>query len=120
MRKLIRLVAEDGGSAIKSEPRAELLPFISQKEALILQLLVARGETYGLALVDASEGALKRGTVYVTLDRMEDKGLIESKKAPHTPGEGPSKRMYKATGYGARVLQAWELVGLNSAREMGR
>ena len=35
---------------------------------------------YGLQLVEQSEGALKRGTVYVTLGRMEAKGLVESEQ----------------------------------------
>jgi DNA-binding PadR family transcriptional regulator len=91
----------------KGEERTQLLPLLSPKEACILQLLVARPEMYGLALVDASEGELKRGTVYVTLNRMEEKGYIESRKDPGAPGEGPTKRMYKATGYGLRVLMSW-------------
>jgi|GEM_PF-1080894 len=117
MKKLIRvLTGKDAGT---EEARVELLPLISPKEALILRLLVAQGEMYGLQLVDASEGELKKGTVYVTLDRMEDKGFIESKKDPHTPGEGPSKRMYKPTGLGERVLHAWETLALASEREVG-
>ena len=32
---------------------------------------------FGLALVERSGGALKRGTVYVTLGRMEAKGLLD-------------------------------------------
>ena len=31
---------------------------------------------YGLELVTESEGALKRGTVYVTLGRLEEKGYV--------------------------------------------
>jgi DNA-binding PadR family transcriptional regulator len=96
----------------------EPLPLMSPIEALIVRLLIGGGEMYGLQLVDASEGELKRGTVYVTLNRMEDKGFIESRKEP-TPGEGPARRMYKVTGHGERVLRAWE--GLAQlAQEAGR
>lgn len=64
---------------------------------------------YGLEMVKASEGQLKRGTIYVTLNRMEDKGYIKSQAAARHPNAiGPSKRLYKATQYGTRVLVAWK------------
>ena len=54
------------------------LPTVSAKERIVLELLVSSGAKYGLQLVDESRGRLKRGTVYVTLGRMEQKGLVES------------------------------------------
>ena len=50
---------------------------VSPKELLVLELL-RHQELYGLQLVAASRGRLKRGTVYVTLGRMEEKGCITS------------------------------------------
>jgi DNA-binding PadR family transcriptional regulator len=85
------------------------IPRLSSKEALILRLLVAKGEMYGLELVNESGGELKRGTVYVTLGRMADKGYVESRTIPQDDGSGMPKRLFHATGYGARVLSAWEL-----------
>jgi PadR family transcriptional regulator PadR len=85
------------------------IPRLSPKEAQILSLLVARGEMYGLELVEESGGELKRGTVYVTLGRMVDKGYVESRQVPQADGSGMPKRLFQATGYGARVLNAWEL-----------
>ncbi len=86
------------------------IPRLSPKEMEILQLLIARGEAYGLEMVKASEGRLKRGTIYVTLNRMEEKGYVESRKAPVQAGQqGPPRRLYKATGHGARVLDAWRM-----------
>ena len=62
---------------------------------------------YGLQLVEASQGGLKRGTVYVTLGRMEQKGLIESESEPAPDGRGGlPRRMYRATGQGVRILDA--------------
>ncbi|HLL47389.1 MAG TPA: helix-turn-helix transcriptional regulator [Longimicrobiaceae bacterium] len=81
------------------------IPNLSSKEAEILQLLVAHGEMYGLELVKNSE-SLKRGTVYVTLSRMGDKGFVESRQVEPADGSGPPKRIYRATGLGARVLRA--------------
>src|ERR1039458_7858704 len=91
------------------------VPHLSAKEALILQLLIGSfHEMYGLELVGASEGKLARGTVYVTLSRMEDKGLVSSKQEPTPPREGGlPRRMYEATGLGCRVYDAWQAAQLH-------
>ena len=63
---------------------------------------------YGLQLVERSDGALKRGTVYVTLGRMESKGFIESEQEPPNPGAiGLPRRIYRPTALGERMLRAW-------------
>ena len=80
---------------------------LTKKEEVIMNLLFERDEMYGLDMVKNSR-ELKRGTVYVTLDRMEDKGLISSRLVdPEKGSRGPARRMYKLTGAGKRVLQAW-------------
>ena len=87
--------------------RLSVFPRLSPKEALILDLLRS-GEMYGLELVTSSDGALKRGTVYVTLGRMEEKGFITSRleAAPADAG-GLPRRLYEPTALGRRVLAAW-------------
>ena len=45
-------------------------------ERAILFLLSNGGPSYGLQLVKASGGRLKRGGIYVTLGRMAAKGLV--------------------------------------------
>ncbi|PYR44091.1 MAG: hypothetical protein DMF93_01315 [Acidobacteria bacterium] len=81
---------------------------LAKKERLILELLVSRGAMYGLQFVERSEGALKRGTVYVTLGRMESKRLIESEQAAPEPGAiGLPRRIYRPTPLGERTLRAW-------------
>ena len=84
------------------------IPTLPPKEALILDLLVRGKELYGLELVAASKGRLKRGTVYVTLGRMEDKGYLASRleDAPPSAG-GLPRRIYEPTAFGRRVLRAW-------------
>ena len=76
---------------------------LSPTERLILELL-SGDEMFGLQLVEQSKGALKRGTVYVTLGRMEDKGFIESRldETP-PPGGGLPRRLYRPTALGLRV-----------------
>lgn len=81
---------------------------LSPKEQLILELLARGDEMYGLQLVAGSRRRLKRGTVYVTLGRMEEKGYISSRsdEAPSATG-GLPRRLYQPTALGRRVLAAW-------------
>jgi DNA-binding PadR family transcriptional regulator len=84
------------------------VPRLSPTELLILELLAGE-EMFGLQLVEQSKGALKRGTVYVTLGRMQDKGFVESRTEKQPPGAiGLPRRLYRPTAYGLRVLEAWE------------
>jgi PadR family transcriptional regulator, regulatory protein PadR len=84
------------------------LPTLSTKESLILELLAGAREMYGLELVAASGGALKRGTVYVTLGRMEDKGYITSRLEDAPPAAGGlPRRLYVPTPLGREILHAW-------------
>lgn len=86
------------------------LPSVSRKELLILEMLIqSKRELYGLEMVEASNGNLKRGTIYVTLQRMQEKGLVDSKPEPRTAPEiGIPRRVYSVTGHGQRVYQAYE------------
>jgi PadR family transcriptional regulator len=81
---------------------------LPRKERAILELLSSQGPMYGLQLVEESGGTLKRGTVYVTLGRMETKGLVESQQEPLPPGGiGLPRRIYRPTALGERMLRAW-------------
>lgn len=74
----------------------------------MLQLLGRGREMYGLELVAASRGRLKRGTVYVTLGRMEEKGYISSAlEDPPDGAGGLPRRIYSPTALGRRMLAAW-------------
>jgi PadR family transcriptional regulator PadR len=85
------------------------VPSLSRTERIILELL-ATEETFGLGLVERSNGALKRGTVYVTLGRMQEKGYVESRTEPLPPGAmGLPRRIYRPTAHGLRVFNAWAL-----------
>ena len=91
---------------------------LSAKESVILQLLVRHAQAYGLELVSASRGRLKRGTVYVTLGRMEEKGYITSRleDAPPEAG-GLPRRIY--TPNRARAAGAGGLVAAHEVSDPG-
>ena len=86
------------------------LPSISGTESLLLDLLEGR-ERFGLELVDASGGSIKRGSVYVLLSRMEAKGFVESRQEERQRGAiGLPRRLYRATPYGLKVRDAYRLL----------
>lgn len=92
---------------------------LPRKERLILELLASEGPMYGLQLVEHSGGALKRGTVYVTLGRMEAKGLVESQQESLPPGAiGLPRRVYRPSALGQRMLRAWAAFARELAWEM--
>jgi len=76
----------------------------------VLDLLEA-SERYGLELVVASRGRLKRGSIYVTLGRMEAKAFIASRQEDRSPGAiGLPRRLYRPTAYGLKVRDAYRLL----------
>ena len=77
---------------------------VSTNERLILSLLSSGGPSYGLQLVDASQGRLKRGGIYVTLGTMEQKGLVSSDL------QADGRRVYQLSGLGHRALAAMEIM----------
>ena len=86
------------------------LPRLSATERVILELLATNGELFGLEMIERSGGRLKRGTVYVTLGRMQGKGYLESRQEPLPPGGiGLPRRLYRPSGLGRRILDAWTL-----------
>ena len=78
---------------------------LARTERLILSLLSTGGPSYGLQLVEASRGRLKRGGIYVTLGKMEEKGLVSSTV------QDDGRRIYELKGLGHRALAAMEIMG---------
>jgi PadR family transcriptional regulator PadR len=110
---------EDPKEELTMSDIARLIPRLSATERLILDLL-REGELFGLQLVDRSDGALKRGTVYVTLGRMQDKGYVESRTEPLPQGAiGLPRRWYRPTTYGLRVHDAWSMAARSFAAQTG-
>lgn len=84
-----------------------LIPRLTEKERVILDLLEDHGELFGLDLVARSGGELLRGTVYTTLARMMDKGLLDRRTVPPRDGRGGKPvQLYSPTDLGSRVRRA--------------
>lgn len=101
------------------EGKKEKVLTLSNTESLVLQLLLDKNrELFGLEMIEESEGRLKRGTIYVTLQRMEEKGLITSRQEARSGGEvGIPRRLYCPTGHGVRLYQGLEMLAMRLAGE---
>jgi PadR family transcriptional regulator, regulatory protein PadR len=86
---------------------------LGQFEQLVLTAILMQGEdaAYGVTIHSkvrelAQPRAVSLGAVYVTLDRLEDKGLISSWLSDPTPERGGrAKRCYRLEALGERALQ---------------
>lgn len=85
---------------------------LGQFEQLVLTAILNLGDNaYGVTIHAkvrelARPKAVSLGAIYVTLDRLEDKGLISSKLSDPTPERGGrAKRCYRLEGLGERALR---------------
>lgn len=112
---------------------------LGQFEQLVLTAILALHEdAYGVTIHSkvqelAGPKAVSLGAVYVTLDRLEDKGLIASWLSDPTPERGGrAKRHYRLEALGERALQEsaatakriWDVItevwGKEWARQWGK
>jgi DNA-binding PadR family transcriptional regulator len=112
---------------------------LGQFEQLVLTaVLTLRDDAYGVTIHSKVEElarpkAASLGAVYVTLDRLEDKGFVTSWLSdPTAERGGRAKRCYRLEALGERVLQesaltarrVWESIaevwGKDWAREWGK
>lgn len=74
---------------------------MNKAEKAVLELLSGK-EMYGLEMVKASD-CLNRGSIYVILNRMEDRGLISS-NVVDISGPLAGRRIYSITDSGRMAL----------------
>ncbi len=85
--------------------------FLGEFEQMLLLAVMRLGnEAYGVRLMEELETRVgrnvSRGSVYVTLDRMEDKGWISSELSASKPERGGRpRRMVRVTPEGLTVLR---------------
>ena len=80
------------------------------EQMLLLASLRLGEEAYGVRLMEELEGRIgrrvSRGSVYVTLDRMESKGWIASDMSPSSPHRGGRpRRIVRVTPEGMTELR---------------
>ena len=75
------------------------------EQLLLLAILRCGDDAYGMQVRREIERVTDRelaiGAVYATLDRLEAKGLVASRRAT---GDGPSRRVFLLTALGATAL----------------
>ncbi len=81
------------------------------EELVMLAVLRRSGEAYGATLQQELEARARRSvsvsTVYVTLIRLEEKGLLSSDRGqPTAERGGKAKRLFTVTAEGAEALRA--------------
>lgn len=85
--------------------------FLGGFELLVLLALIRLGdEAYGVPIADAIEASSGRevaiGSVYITLDRLEHKGLVTSRLGePTAERGGRAKTYFKVTAKGLREVR---------------
>jgi PadR family transcriptional regulator, regulatory protein PadR len=77
------------------------------EEQVLVAVLRTRGESYGMnvrrEIERVAERDLSIGAVYATLDRLEAKGMLKSRRVL---AHGPSRRRFELSIAGARALAA--------------
>jgi DNA-binding PadR family transcriptional regulator len=86
---------------------------VNRKEHKAMEVLMAAVRPlYGLDIVERSDGMLGKGTVYVTLARLEERGFIEAEEVISGGAGGlMPRRLYSITTAGARAYWSAPLPG---------
>ena len=85
--------------------------YIGEFEHMVLLAILQLGDSaYGVAIMDELEERAgrvsSRGATYMTLDRMESKGLIKSQMGePTAERGGRAKRLFTVTPAGAEAVR---------------
>lgn len=108
---------------------SEHAPLGVLEEQVIVAVLRTRSEAYGMSVRRELERVTGRpfaiGAVYATLDRLEAKGLLVSRRLP---GDGVSRRCFVVSAAGARSLtetremrdRLWQGVDVQRLLALGR
>lgn len=84
---------------------SDYVPLGVLEEQILVAVLRTRDEAYGMQIRREIERVIERdlaiGAVYATLDRLEAKGLVTSRRVP---SDGASRRIFAVSTVGARAL----------------
>jgi PadR family transcriptional regulator PadR len=91
---------------MKKSDTSDVVPLGTFEEQVMVALLRTEGDAYAMTIRRELEKVTGRtitiGSVYVTLDRLESKGLIASSRTHRD--ESSSRRVFDVTALGARAL----------------
>ena len=81
------------------------------EQLVLLAVLRLEGDAYAVPIRDLIHRqtglALARGSIYITLDRLEKKGLVESRMSDPTPEPGgKARRVFRIRPSGVAALRA--------------
>src|SRR5438270_5453821 len=86
---------------------SQFVPLGVLEEQILVAVLRTRDEAYGMQVRREIERVIERdlaiGAVYATLDRLEAKGLVTSRRVL---SDGASRRVFRLSAAGARALAA--------------
>jgi DNA-binding PadR family transcriptional regulator len=87
------------------------LSILGELEQMVLMAVLRLDDPYPVSVrneINARTGVdLSRGTIYVTLHRLERRGLVQSSLGDPTPSRGgKAKRVFTVTPAGRRALKA--------------
>ena len=84
---------------------SSFVPLGVLEEQILVAVVRTRDEAYGMSVRREIERVTGReltiGAVYATLDRLEEKALLRSRRVQ---AEGPSRRVFELSAGGARAL----------------
>lgn len=87
-------------------------PLGELEELLLLAVRELDGQAYAGVILEAFEEARRKtslGAIHITLDRLDDRGLITSRWGESRPERGGRRRRYyEITGNGVSALQEME------------
>ena len=86
--------------------RVKRRDLVGERGMEILSLLDPDREQTGWEL-GARDHSMPSGTIYTTLTRLEDAGLVVSRKQAGSGRPGPAPRYYLPTERGLLVVKAW-------------
>jgi PadR family transcriptional regulator PadR len=83
--------------------------FLGEFEHLVLAAAMRLDDAYGAAMVreieETTGRAVQAGSLYITLDRLEEKGFVDLRDADPEPGRGGRpKRIVEVTPEGVAAL----------------
>lgn len=109
-RKCTEMRGQQTGKSTKKHRTPKIPPLPSGLEMNILYALFdsITGEIYGLELAEVIK--IARGSIFVTLDRMQAKKYIASRYEGEKPRKGmlsTRKRFVSLTPYGQKLVRFW-------------